>query len=202
MVCPAPTSRSSGGRSAVRTSRGTRASRASCTAGASSAAAVPDVTVTAAGRPVALARPRAKKPEQRSSTCDQARRRFSRASAMTRGEEREPGEVQASVIPQRPSSSKNARRREWVSVPAGIMWRVRRTVVLLHGFTHTGRSWDPVAERLAERYRALAPDIRGHGEAGERRPVAVAECVADVAEAVPAGFALAGYSIGGRLALN
>jgi 2-succinyl-6-hydroxy-2,4-cyclohexadiene-1-carboxylate synthase len=82
------------------------------------------------------------------------------------------------------------------------MWRVRRTVVLLHGFTHTGRSWDPVAERLGERYRALAPDIRGHGQAGERRPITVGECVADLGEAAPERFALAGYSMGGRLALH
>jgi len=67
MLCPAPTSRSSGGRSAVRTMMGTRASHASTTAGVSSAAAVPEVHVIATGRPVALAWPTAKKPAQRSS---------------------------------------------------------------------------------------------------------------------------------------
>ena len=39
------------------------------------------------------------------------------------------------------------------------------TVVLLHGFTHTGRSWDPVVAALGESYTAIAPDIRGHGDA-------------------------------------
>ena len=82
------------------------------------------------------------------------------------------------------------------------MWRVRRTVVLLHGFTHTGRSWDPVVARLGERYRALAPDIRGHGAAAGARPVGPAECAADVAAAAPERFVLAGYSMGGRLALH
>jgi 2-succinyl-6-hydroxy-2,4-cyclohexadiene-1-carboxylate synthase len=82
------------------------------------------------------------------------------------------------------------------------MWRVRRTVVLLHGFTHTGRSWDPVVARLGERYRALAPDIRGHGAAAEARPVGPAECAADVAALAPERFVLAGYSMGARVALH
>ena len=51
MVWGAPTSRSSGGRSAVHTSIGTRARSASTTDGCSSAAAVPLVTTTTAGRP-------------------------------------------------------------------------------------------------------------------------------------------------------
>ena len=37
------------------------------------------------------------------------------------------------------------------------------TIVLLHGFTQTGRSWGPTIAALGERYRALAPDLRGHG---------------------------------------
>ena len=45
IACPAPFSRSSGGRSAVSSSSGTRASRASIAAGSSSAAAVPEVHV-------------------------------------------------------------------------------------------------------------------------------------------------------------
>ena len=34
-------------------------------------------------------------------------------------------------------------------------------LVLLHGFTHTGASWDGVITALGERYLSLAPDIRG-----------------------------------------
>ena len=70
IACPAPLSRSSAGRSALSTSSGTRASRASITAGPSSATAVPDVHATAAGRPLRLASPSAKKPAQRSSMCE------------------------------------------------------------------------------------------------------------------------------------
>ena len=46
----------------------------------------------------------------------------------------------------------------------------RETIVLLHGFTQTGRSWEPTIAALAERYRALAPDLRGHGAAADARP--------------------------------
>jgi 2-succinyl-6-hydroxy-2,4-cyclohexadiene-1-carboxylate synthase len=76
------------------------------------------------------------------------------------------------------------------------------TMVLLHGFTQTGASWAPVVAGLGERYRPLAPDIRGHGSAGEKRPITMGVCVRDVAQAAPERFALAGYSMGGRLALE
>jgi 2-succinyl-6-hydroxy-2,4-cyclohexadiene-1-carboxylate synthase len=67
----------------------------------------------------------------------------------------------------------------------------------------TGRGWDEVVRHLdGERYRPLAPDIRGHGAAATRRPIDVAACVADVARLGGPGFALAGYSQGGRLALH
>ncbi|MEN3282504.1 MAG: 2-succinyl-6-hydroxy-2,4-cyclohexadiene-carboxylate synthase [Solirubrobacteraceae bacterium] len=77
------------------------------------------------------------------------------------------------------------------------------TVVLLHGFAGTRRAWDPVVERLdRERYTALAPDLRGHGSARDARPVAFDAVVDDVLAAVPARFALCGYSMGGRVALH
>lgn len=76
------------------------------------------------------------------------------------------------------------------------------TVVLLHGFTHTGASWDPVVAALAQRYRAIAPDIRGHGGAGAQRPIDLESCVSDVAALAPERFVLGGYSMGGRLALH
>src|SRR4051794_26977698 len=82
------------------------------------------------------------------------------------------------------------------------MWRVRRAGVLLPRFTPTGRSWDPLAARLGGRYPAQAPHLRGHGSASEARPVSVAECVGDVVGAAPKRFLLAGYSMGGRVALR
>jgi 2-succinyl-6-hydroxy-2,4-cyclohexadiene-1-carboxylate synthase len=75
-------------------------------------------------------------------------------------------------------------------------------VVLLHGFTHTGASWDPVVAALAERYRALAPDIRGHGSATDRVPVTIEGVLTDVLALAPPRFTLVGYSMGGRIALH
>src|SRR3954453_24200556 len=74
-------------------------------------------------------------------------------------------------------------------------------IVLLHGFTLTGRSWAPVLERL-EGAEAIAADLRGHGAARHRRPIDFASVSADVAAAAPAGATLCGYSLGGRVALR
>jgi 2-succinyl-6-hydroxy-2,4-cyclohexadiene-1-carboxylate synthase len=74
--------------------------------------------------------------------------------------------------------------------------------LLLHGFTHTGASWEPVREALGESHRALAPDVRGHGSAGECRPVELDAVLDDLSRLAPESFALAGYSMGGRLALH
>ncbi len=77
-------------------------------------------------------------------------------------------------------------------------------LVLLHGFTHTGASWDPVERELGKRYRALAPDIRGHGTAAAAEPCSLDAVIGDVAALVPEPDALtfAGYSMGGRIALH
>jgi 2-succinyl-6-hydroxy-2,4-cyclohexadiene-1-carboxylate synthase len=78
------------------------------------------------------------------------------------------------------------------------------TLLLLHGFTQTGRSWSPVLAALGEgTYRPVAPDIRGHGDAGDRRPIDFDEVVADALEVAGDGpFTLVGYSQGGRIALH
>jgi 2-succinyl-6-hydroxy-2,4-cyclohexadiene-1-carboxylate synthase len=80
---------------------------------------------------------------------------------------------------------------------------VPETVVLLHGFAGTGRLWDPVVARLdGERYRPLAPDLRGHGTAAARRPVSFDAIAEDVLGLVAHPFTLCGYSMGGRIALH
>ncbi len=76
-------------------------------------------------------------------------------------------------------------------------------LLLLHGFTQTGSGWREVIRHLpAERYRPIAPDLRGHGEAGEFRPIDLATCAEDVAGLAGGPFVLAGYSMGGRVALH
>jgi 2-succinyl-6-hydroxy-2,4-cyclohexadiene-1-carboxylate synthase len=77
-------------------------------------------------------------------------------------------------------------------------------VVLLHGFGGTRRAWDGVVGLLdRERYRPLALDLPGHGEAANApRPISFASCVEHVLAASPERFALCGYSMGGRIALH
>jgi 2-succinyl-6-hydroxy-2,4-cyclohexadiene-1-carboxylate synthase len=75
-------------------------------------------------------------------------------------------------------------------------------LVLLHGFTQTGRSWQPVLHALAARYRAVAPDLPGHGEFAERRPASFAACDAYLRVVAGERFTLGGYSMGGRVALH
>jgi len=75
-------------------------------------------------------------------------------------------------------------------------------LVLLHGFTQTGRSWQPVRDVLAARYRAMAPDLPGHGQFAWRRPASFAACDAYVRALTDEEFTLAGYSMGGRIALH
>jgi 2-succinyl-6-hydroxy-2,4-cyclohexadiene-1-carboxylate synthase len=74
-------------------------------------------------------------------------------------------------------------------------------VVLLHGFTQTGASWEPVVSGLGSGV-AVAPDIRGHGAASSAEPVTLDAVAGDVGRFAPARFALVGYSMGGRIALH
>ncbi len=76
-----------------------------------------------------------------------------------------------------------------------------RDLVLLHGFTQTGRSWAPMITQLRERYRCFAPDLPGHGDASERRPASFDAVAAYLAARKTERFVLCGYSMGGRLAL-
>jgi 2-succinyl-6-hydroxy-2,4-cyclohexadiene-1-carboxylate synthase len=75
------------------------------------------------------------------------------------------------------------------------------TVVLLHGFTNTGRSWDDVIDSLPD-CDSLAPDLRGHGDCGDARPITLDAVIDDVSNLAPDVFTLAGYSMGGRIALH
>src|SRR5687768_12662048 len=81
--------------------------------------------------------------------------------------------------------------------------RVAEPLVLLHGFAGTRRGWQPVVRRLGtQRYRPVALDLRGHGDAAHARPVTPGACTVDVLAATAGPFALCGYSLGGRLALH
>ncbi len=76
-------------------------------------------------------------------------------------------------------------------------------LLLLHGFTHTGASWDSVRSALPQSYRSVAPDLRGHGSASQTRPVTLSAVLEDLEGIAPREpFTLAGYSMGGRIALH
>jgi 2-succinyl-6-hydroxy-2,4-cyclohexadiene-1-carboxylate synthase len=81
---------------------------------------------------------------------------------------------------------------------------VPESVVLLHGFSGTGRAWDAVAASLQrEGYSPIAPDLCGHGTAADcERPITFAGCVEHVLAAAADRFTLCGYSLGGRIALH
>ena len=75
-----------------------------------------------------------------------------------------------------------------------------RALVLLHGFTQTGRCWGPVADALAADHEVVLVDAPGHGRS--------ADVVADLCDRRPAhrrpgGEATyVGYSMGGRFCLH
>jgi 2-succinyl-6-hydroxy-2,4-cyclohexadiene-1-carboxylate synthase len=78
------------------------------------------------------------------------------------------------------------------------------SVVLLHGFSGTRHAWDGVIAALdSERYRPLALDLPGHGDAVDAaRPITFDGCVEYVFARSPERFVLCGYSMGGRIALH
>jgi 2-succinyl-6-hydroxy-2,4-cyclohexadiene-1-carboxylate synthase len=75
-------------------------------------------------------------------------------------------------------------------------------LLMLHGFTATGRSWDAVRRRIAGGAYAEvdAPDLSGHGSASDDRPATITACVERLRQDRP--YALCGYSMGGRIALH
>lgn len=85
-------------------------------------------------------------------------------------------------------------------------------LLLLHGFLGSGEDWSGIAEHLSAKYRIYALDLPGHGftRPEERVPdilshytmEAVAQTVLDCLDAMDIEqIYLAGYSMGGRLAL-
>lgn len=100
--------------------------------------------------------------------------------------------------------SLTARVLSGFSAAAHTIGVVSESLVLLHGFGATHRAWDGVIERLQpERYNPLALDLPGHGSQQHAPPPITFEgCVEHVLEHSPPRFVLAGYSMGGRLALH
>jgi pimeloyl-ACP methyl ester carboxylesterase len=82
-------------------------------------------------------------------------------------------------------------------------------LVLLHGIGSARQAWDPVLDRLAERFDVIAVDLPGHGESPllpsdvEPRPDAIAAAVAAFLDSQGVTTPhVAGNSLGGWVALE
>ncbi len=82
-------------------------------------------------------------------------------------------------------------------------------LMLLHGFTGSGRSLDPIARSLAHEFATLAPDLPGHGRSvsgTDPRDYGFDRCLERLVTTLEcAGHSRAhwlGYSMGARLALG
>jgi 2-succinyl-6-hydroxy-2,4-cyclohexadiene-1-carboxylate synthase len=73
-------------------------------------------------------------------------------------------------------------------------------VVLVHGFTQTHRSWQPVVERLAPLHTLITVDAPSHGQSDPIR-VGMWDGARELA-ATAGRAAYVGYSMGGRLCLH
>ena len=80
-------------------------------------------------------------------------------------------------------------------------------VLLIHGSPGNGKAWQRVGERLADRFRIVAPDLPGHGVTTPQAPGAVpdvahaATLIEALVRTVGAPAVLAGHSYGGVVAL-
>lgn len=82
----------------------------------------------------------------------------------------------------------------------------RPTLVFLHYFGGSSKSWTEVIERLSTNYHCVAPDMRGFG-ASDSTPenFAVADYADDAADLIRVlaleNYTLVGHSMGGKIAL-
>ena len=99
-------------------------------------------------------------------------------------------------------------RDRWVDTAAGTLhlveWSATGPLLLLtHGITAQAHVWDPIAARLAERYRVLSLDQRGHGDSlrpaeGYDLDAYVGDLLAVVDALGAERAALVGHSLGAR----
>jgi esterase len=77
-------------------------------------------------------------------------------------------------------------------------------VVLLHQLGRDAHDWDTVSAALADRFRVLALDLRGHGESPRAPPFTFEQMRDDVVRFADAlrleRFSLVGHSMGGTVA--
>lgn len=80
----------------------------------------------------------------------------------------------------------------------------RPALLVLHGLGAHAHTWDHVAEALADRYRVIVPDLRGHGRSGWTASYTWQLLLEDALSLIAAlgvpQVALCGHSMGGRVA--
>lgn len=75
-------------------------------------------------------------------------------------------------------------------------------LVLLHGWGLHGGVWQGFGEALARRYRVHVPDLPGHGASAPVTPYTLETLAQAVAQALPEGAHVCGWSLGGQVALR
>ena len=80
-------------------------------------------------------------------------------------------------------------------------------VLLIHGIASSSAAWDPIFDRLAERYTVIAPDLFGHGASakppGDYSIGAYAGVIRDLVLALGLGrVTVVGHSLGGGIAMQ
>lgn len=75
-------------------------------------------------------------------------------------------------------------------------------LALAHGWGMNARVFDALAERLAADFDVRAVDLPGHGGRDALADNALAAWAGDLAHALPEGATLAGWSLGGQVALR
>ena len=85
-------------------------------------------------------------------------------------------------------------------------WGERGPIVVgVHGLGSSRRGWARIAERLADRYRVIAYDQRGHGDHAAKGPMTLERSVADLADVVASlgepVHAIVGHSWGGAVVI-
>ena len=80
-------------------------------------------------------------------------------------------------------------------------------LIFLHGFGSSSRSWHEVVSALSDKYRCIAPDLRGFGDSeATRRGYSVEDGADDMAALIEAlgveKFVIIGHAMGGKIALE
>jgi pimeloyl-ACP methyl ester carboxylesterase len=82
-----------------------------------------------------------------------------------------------------------------------------KTIVLLHGFTESGRIWNDFAKKLSKEFRVIIIDLPGHGKSAGLGPVHTMELQAEVVHHVlktrkVKKCLMIGHSMGGYVTLS